>query len=133
VTACEEFGRFAAGLSIDAVPKRVVERARLQTAAILAAAKAEEQAAGPFAARAPDGTAGEVYAGAAASIAHDWDDYVSIGHTGHSSVWTARALSPEDLERARGACGRPLEEQRAVVEEKSRLVGLERGEALAPA
>src|SRR5207245_8633309 len=36
-----------------------------------------------------------VYAGAAASVAHDWDDYLFMGHTGHSSVWVARALAGE--------------------------------------
>jgi hypothetical protein len=82
------------------VPKRVAERARLQTAAILAAGRAGEQAAAPFAARAPGGAPGEVYAGAAASIAHDWDDYLFMGHTGHSSVWTGRAFAPKDPERA---------------------------------
>jgi hypothetical protein len=78
----------------------VLERARLQTAAVLAAGRAGEQAAGPFAAGTPGGAPGEVYMGAAASIAHDWDDYLYMGHTGHSAVWTARAFAPEDPERA---------------------------------
>src|SRR5439155_24280516 len=30
---------------------------------------------------------------AAASIAHDWDDYLYMGHTGHSAVWAARAVA----------------------------------------
>ncbi|MFL5869292.1 MAG: MmgE/PrpD family protein [Thermoleophilaceae bacterium] len=100
MTLCEELGRWAAGLSLASIPERVLERARLQTTAILAAARAGEQAAAPFAAAAPGGAAGEVYAGAAASIAHDWDDYLFMGHTGHSSVWTGRAFAPEDPERA---------------------------------
>ena len=93
-------GRFAAELSLDAVPARVVERARLQTAAVLAAGRAGESAAELFEANAPDGPAGEVYAGAAASIAHDWDDYLFMGHTGHSAVWAARAFAAEDEECA---------------------------------
>src|SRR5439155_6946410 len=56
-------------------------------------------AAAPFAGVAPDGPVGEVYAGAAASMAHDWDDYLYMGHTGHSAVWAARAFAP-DADRA---------------------------------
>ena len=70
---------------------------------MLAAGRAGERAAAPFAAIAPDGPVGEVYAGAAASIAHDWDDYLFMGHTGHSAVWTARAFAPDDPERALAA------------------------------
>ena len=100
MTLCEDLGRWAAGLSLASVPERVLERARLQTTATLAAARAGERAAAPFAAAAPGGPPGEVYVGAAASIAHDWDDYLFMGHTGHSSVWTGRAFAPEDPERA---------------------------------
>jgi len=67
---------------------------------MLAAAAAGERAARPFAAVAPEGPLGEVFAGAAASIAHDWDDYLYMGHTGHSSVWTSRAFAPGDEDRA---------------------------------
>jgi 2-methylcitrate dehydratase PrpD len=100
VTVCEELASWAAGLSLADVPERVVDRARLQTAATIAAGRAGEAAAAPFAANAPDGRPGEVYAGAAASIAHDWDDYLFMGHTGHSSVWAARAFAPDDPELA---------------------------------
>jgi 2-methylcitrate dehydratase PrpD len=77
----------------------VVERTRLQEAGMRAARKAGEEAAAPVAAAAPDGPVGEVYAAAAASIAHDWDDYLYMGHTGHSAVWAARAFA-DDAERA---------------------------------
>src|SRR3954454_476868 len=100
MTVCEELGGWAAGLSLPALPERVLERARLQTDAVLAAGRAGEREAAPFAAAAPGGPPGEVYVGAAASIAHDWDDYLFMGHTGHSSVWTGRAFAPEDPERA---------------------------------
>jgi hypothetical protein len=100
VTICEQLGSWAACLALADVPERVLERARRQTTAVLAAGRAGELAAEPFAAAAPDGAPGEVYRGAAASIAHDWDDYLFMGHTGHSSVWTARAFSPDDAERA---------------------------------
>ena len=44
---------------------------------------------------APEGRVGEVYRSAAASIAHDWDDYLFMGHTGHSAVPVAAAFSPD--------------------------------------
>src|SRR5207248_6008661 len=37
--------------------------------------------------------AAAAYVNAAASIAHDWDDYLYMGHTGHSAVWAARAVA----------------------------------------
>ncbi len=100
MTVCEELGSWAAGLFLAAIPDRVLERAPLQTAAVLAAGRAGERAAAPFAAAAPGAEPGEVFMGAARSIAHDWDDYLYMGHTGHSAVWTARAFAPEDAERA---------------------------------
>ena len=100
MTHCEEIGAFAAGISLDDVPERVIERARLQTTAVLAAARAGEAAAAPFRAVAPDDPLGEIYATAAASIAHDWDDYLFMGHTGHSAVSAARAFAPDDADRA---------------------------------
>ena len=100
MTVCEQWGEWAASLTAADLPERVAERARLQTASILAAARAGADDAAPFAAIAPDGPAGEVYRGAAASIAHDWDDYLYMGHTGHSAVWAARAFAGEDGERA---------------------------------
>jgi hypothetical protein len=99
MSVCERWGAWAASLRIDDIPEAVIVRARLQTTSILAAAAAGREDAAPFAAVAPDGPAGEVYRGAAASIAHDWDDYLYMGHTGHSSVWAARALADGD-ERA---------------------------------
>jgi hypothetical protein len=97
---CESAAEWAARLRPADVPERPAARARLQEASILAAGEAGREAARPFAAHAPDGPLGEVFAGAAASIAHDWDDYLYMGHTGHSSVWTARAFAPDDPERA---------------------------------
>src|SRR5256714_14382141 len=67
---------------------------------MLAARAAGTGDARPFAAVAPDGPLGDVFANAAASIAHDWDDYLYMGHTGHSSVWAARGFAPDDGERA---------------------------------
>ena len=99
MTICEQFGDWAAGLDPGQLPERVRERAALQTRSILAAAQAGSEEAAPFARHAPDGLPGEVYRGAAASIAHDWDDYLFMGHTGHSAVWAARA-GAQDAERA---------------------------------
>ncbi len=97
---CEDAGAWAAGLSTSDVPERALDRARLQTASILAGARAGERAAAPFAAAGGDGPLGEIFAGAAASIAHDWDDYLFMGHTGHSSVWASRAFAGDDSDRA---------------------------------
>ncbi len=95
---CEQIGDWAAGLQIDHLSAGVCERAELQALSIAAARAAGEQEAAPFAAVAPDGPVGEVYRSAAASIAHDWDDYLFMGHTGHSAVPAAAAFS-DDSER----------------------------------
>ena len=95
MTACLEIGEWAAGLDPGDLPASVRERAELQSASILAAAKAGAEAAAPFVAVAPGGKPGEVFASAAASIAHDWDDYLFMGHTGHSAVAASRAFSDE--------------------------------------
>jgi hypothetical protein len=97
---CERAGDFAAALTPAQVPARATERARLQQLSMLAARAAGEEDARPFAAVAPEGPLGELFRSAAASIAHDWDDYLYMGHTGHSAVWAARAFAPDDDERA---------------------------------
>lgn len=97
---CERVAGWATSLRPGDVPERVLERARLQAAGLEAAARAGRDAAAPMAAVAPDGPAGDVYRNAAASIAHDWDDYLFMGHTGHSAVWAARAFCAGDAERA---------------------------------
>jgi hypothetical protein len=99
VTICEEIADWATGLSAADLPESVRERARLQAMSIAAGRAAGEGAAAPFAAVAPDGPVGEIYRSAAASIAHDWDDYLFMGHTGHSAVPAAAAFA-EDEERA---------------------------------
>jgi len=99
-TICERVGRWAAGLTEADIPQSVRERCALQRASIVAATRAGERAAAPFARVAGRGPLGEVFAGAAASIAHDWDDYLYMGHTGHSAVAVSRAFAPADPERA---------------------------------
>jgi 2-methylcitrate dehydratase PrpD len=95
VTICEEIAEWAAGLSAADLPATVRERAELQALSIAAGRAAGEAAAAPFAAVAPGGPVGEVYRSAAASIAHDWDDYLFMGHTGHSAVPAAAAFAPD--------------------------------------
>src|SRR4051794_23591495 len=63
-----------------------------------AAARAGESAEGVERLRAAarrggaEGPAATAYANAAASIAHDWGDYLYMGHTGHSAGWGSRAV-----------------------------------------
>lgn len=113
-TRVSEIARFAARLSLDEVPPRVVERARLQRESMLAAAEAGARAgavqrlraglrrwaaAGPAEVMGGASSAEPIaaaYANAAASIAHDWDDYLYAGHTGHSAVWASLALGSGD-------------------------------------
>src|SRR3954469_3520373 len=95
MTICEQIGDWAAGLTEAQIPESVRIRAELQRVSINAAAAAEASAAAPFAHVAPDGPLGQIYASAAASMAHDWDDYLYMGHTGHSAVPTAQAFSDD--------------------------------------
>jgi hypothetical protein len=99
VTICEEIAAWAVGLRVDDLPPSVRERAGLQAMCVAAGRAAGEAAAAPFAAVAPEGPVGEIYRSAAASIAHDWDDYLFMGHTGHSAVPAAAAFA-SDPERA---------------------------------
>src|SRR5690242_11741664 len=93
MTICERIGEWAAALTEANIPAPVRARADLQRRSIEAAAAAGASAAEPFARVAPDGPLGRIYASAAASIAHDWDDYLYMGHTGHSAVPAAEAFS----------------------------------------
>jgi len=95
VTICEEIAAWATGLTPGDLPASVRERAELQALCVTAGRTAGEAAAAPFARVAPDGPVGEIYRSAAASIAHDWDDYLFMGHTGHSAVPAAAAFAPD--------------------------------------
>jgi MmgE/PrpD N-terminal domain len=99
VTICERIADWAVELRPEEMPASVRERAGLQAECIAAARAGGEDYAAPFMAVAPDGPVGEVYRSAAASIAHDWDDYLFMGHTGHSAVPAAAAFAA-DPERA---------------------------------
>ena len=95
MTICEEIAEWAVALRPGDLPEGVRERAGLQASSIAAGRAAGESAAAPFASVAPDGPVGEVYRSAAASIAHDWDDYLFMGHTGHSAVPAASAFAAD--------------------------------------
>ena len=99
-TICERIGGWAASLTEADIPESVRERSALQRASIMAATRAGAREAAPFADVAGEGPLGEVFADAAASIAHDWDDYLYMGHTGHSAVAVSRAFAPQDPSRA---------------------------------
>ena len=106
----QQFADWVSGLTVDAIPDQVVERARLQAMNTVAAGLAGSTA--PAVERLREATsywaapgavgvigtddewepAAAAYANAAASMAHDWDDYLYMGHTGHSAVWAARAI-----------------------------------------
>ena len=111
-TVLEDVAEWASRLRLSDIPARVVERARLQQASTMAAGRAGARssegsvvreavmswaAAGPCSALGANGTRLEpsvaAYVNAAASMAHDWDDYLFLGHTGHSSVWSSWALA----------------------------------------
>src|SRR3954447_11729727 len=114
----EQFANWVAELSLEAIPDRVIERARLQAMNTVAAALAGStapavarlrEATSYWAAPGPVGVIGgdeewepaaAAYANAAASMAHDWDDYLYMGHTRHSAVWAPRAVG--DLTGASG-------------------------------
>lgn len=97
MTRLEAIASWASALRLDDVPASARERARLQQRSMLAAAKAGESAEGvkrlhAAVRSAGDGSVATAYRNAAASIAHDWDDYLYMGHTGHSAVWASRAV-----------------------------------------
>jgi 2-methylcitrate dehydratase PrpD len=101
-TICERVADWATALALTDLPRTVVERAGLQAASIAAGRAAGAEVAAVVEAAAPEGPVGEVYVSAAASIAHDWDDYLFMGHTGHSAVPVAAAFADDD-ERAQVA------------------------------
>ena len=93
MTVCEDIGAWAAGLSVGDVPSArwtALGSRRRRSSPALARESGPRRRSRPWR---RTGRSGEVYAGAAASIAHDWDDYLFMGHTGHSAVWVA-APSP---------------------------------------
>jgi 2-methylcitrate dehydratase PrpD len=113
VTIVEEIAGWAARLQLDEVPADVLALSRAQRAAVLggvagsvtdAAARRVLAAISGWAAPGPARLAGTdrrvavedaVYAAAALSVALDFDDYVSFGHTGHTAVLVPVLLAAE--------------------------------------
>ncbi len=111
---------WTSSLRVDAVPEGVRRRVRAQVLSTLAAAHAavHSSAFGVVAGTVAKWGAGEspvlatgarvglhaaLLANASASMAFDYDDYLFLGHTGHSAVWTSLLLGaqidavPEDV------------------------------------
>jgi len=111
LTVIEGVADWVSGLSYDDIPPRVLEVARNQVASVLGAIHAGAGCAGGEAViRTVDGLAGEgpcsTYPGGARrpftsallqncslSIALDYDDYLFLGHTGHSAVLAPLAVA----------------------------------------
>ena len=103
----EDFSRWAAHLCFDELPEDVVERARLQVSNMIAAALAGWRTEGEAVTaglrrHSSDGPCTVIGAGrldpttacfvnALCSMLHDFDDYLYMGHTGHSAVFAALA------------------------------------------
>ncbi|MBU4240088.1 MAG: MmgE/PrpD family protein [Actinobacteria bacterium] len=116
MTVLEDVARWVSGLSYDDIPPRVLEVARNQVASVLGAIHAGAGCAGGKAViRTVDGLSGEgpcaTYPGGgrttfysallqncSLSVALDYDDYLFLGHTGHSAV-----LAPLAVGEMRGA------------------------------
>ncbi len=106
---CDEFSQWAASFSLEDVPQPVRTKAKIQVANTIAAAFGGWSADGrvmlaPMKERGGKGEAtalglGEVdlftayYINASLSMWHDYDDYVFMGHTGHSAVFAALAAA----------------------------------------
>ena len=106
MTALLRMARWAHALRIEHAPAELHERLRIQAASVLGAAAAAvattESAPVLAAARAYGegalsvapgtgglGLHGALLAGSALSSAHQHDDWMLCGHTGHSAVWAA--------------------------------------------
>jgi 2-methylcitrate dehydratase PrpD len=113
VTIVEDVAAWAAGLAVADIPPKVLSLSRAQRAAVLggvagsagdAASRRVLAAVSGWAADGPAPLVGTdrrvavedaVYAAAALSVALDFDDYVSFGHTGHSAVLVPVLLAAE--------------------------------------
>ncbi len=102
----DTFAQWASALDIGDVPEDVLARVRLQVASAFAAARAGTTAewvdagtaatAGSATATVVGGDRADVYTAAftnaAAHTVHDYDDYLFMGHTGHSGVFASLAV-----------------------------------------
>jgi 2-methylcitrate dehydratase PrpD len=116
LTIIDELAGWVAGLDLESIPERVLEVARHQVASVMGAIHAGAGSAGgravietfsrlgeagPSAAY-PGGSRSSyhsaLFQNAALSMALDYDDYLFMGHTGHSAV-----LAPLAIAELRGA------------------------------
>jgi len=106
-TRIEEIARWVNSVSYDDIPSRVIERAKYQILNTVAAAHAgaispssvklldavrKWDAGGDFPVVATGDKMslhGALFANAALSMAHDFDDYLFLGHSGHSAVFAS--------------------------------------------
>jgi 2-methylcitrate dehydratase PrpD len=109
--AIKRFAAWARALRLDHIPPSVIRKAKLQIANILAAALAglqggggelakqtlERSGSGPCTVLAGGKTdaATAYFLNAICSMRHDFDDYLFMGHTGHSSVFASLAACEE--------------------------------------
>ncbi len=118
-TVAEQLAEWIVSLSYDDIPERVLERARYQVVNVMAslyagttsldAQKAVEAVRGwsssgpctiiPYGDRV--GLFDAVYAMSALAMALDYDDYLYMGHTGHSSVLGSLALCEAERRSSR--------------------------------
>ena len=112
-----DIAAWAATLNIGDIPADVLSRCRDQRRSVLASmAASTRDAAARRVLSAVEGWAHDgpavlvgtgrrvsaedaIYAGAAMSMALDFDDYVCFGHTGHSGVLVPLALAPKQMRR----------------------------------
>lgn len=104
-----ECARWIEGLKVESLPKEVLKRAKLQVLSILSAGisgvsfngKAIEKFPmknGNCSTFLPYGRCdflSAIFMNSFSSMIHDYDDYLFLGHTGHSSVWASLAISQE--------------------------------------
>jgi 2-methylcitrate dehydratase PrpD len=129
-----EIAEWTVSTETSSIPERVLEKARYQAASVLASVIAGRATRGASAAAALTGEGRSVasllrggletrvedtvLAGAAASMAHDFDDYLVFGHTGHSAV-----LVPLLLARETGASGAEVLAAQVVANEVAGRLG----------
>ena len=130
MTDLEAFAAWAAAFDIDDAPADVVHRAELQVASGFAGARAGMEVDWLAGAGTAHGSGVSVVGGghtdpytaafrnAAASTVHDYDDYLFMGHTGHSAVFASLAA----CERA-GVGGAALLENVVVANELAGRLG----------
>lgn len=104
-----EFGRWVEGLKFEDLPSEVLKKAKLQVLSVISAGVSGAGEVKRILERLPL-RSGEcscllserrtdpisaIFVNSISSMVHDYDDYLFLGHSGHSSVWTSLAISQE--------------------------------------